>query len=203
MSPPIRLGILKKKKKKDHVSSRPHLSHQSTKSPPSVDCLLHLTGSSLRVHVMSPPSLLESPWSVRHCLFALTGSSLNKEVMLPYSRIISPRAETISPPSDQSLPQMGAGWFPFPLSLPGTCHRVADSLGGPWGRCTHSLHIPAHFDTPHLGLHGQDLGQHLRSSGTPPCLLPRPAAPGGVGQEVHLPLGMPFLLWVKEYPPFG
>lgn len=44
-----------------------------------------------------------------------------------------------------------------------------------------------------------------RSSGPPHCLLPRPAAKAPlrrVGQEVHLPLGMPFLLWVKEIPPW-
>lgn len=37
-----------------------------------------------------------------------------------------------------------------------------------------------------------------------PCLLPRPAAgPRWGGAGVHLPLGMSFLLWVKEDPPFG
>ena len=53
--------------------------------------------------------------------------------------------------------------------------------------------------------HRQGLGR------TPEVIWPTPLSPaktscqgpGGVGQEVHLPLGMSFLLWVKEDPPFG
>lgn len=95
--------------------------------------------------------------------------------------------------------------FPVPPPLvPATgWPTVQEAFGGAVPTpCTY-LHT---LDTPHLDLQRRGSGQRLRSSGPPHCLLPRPAAKAPlrrVGQEVHLPLGMPFLLWVKEIPPFG
>lgn len=120
--------------KKRTMSPQDHISPVRLRNVPKCDCLLHLTGASLQLGVVSPPSLLKNPWNVRHCLFSLIGSTLNKEVMLPYSRIISPRAETMSPPSDQSLPHMGVGgcFLFFCLSLAPVTGllTIQESLGG-------------------------------------------------------------------------
>lgn len=100
-----------------------------------------------------------------------TGSSLNTEAVPSCSRTISPRTEAMSPPLGQSLPQMGDGWYLLSLCL---CPSTRHGSGSPWGRCTHSLHVPVHLGHPRLGLHGQGSRQGLMPPGPLPCPLPRP-----------------------------
>lgn len=83
----------------------------------------------------------------------------------------------MSPPSDQSLPLWEKdGVFLSSVSFLVPATGLLPVQEGPVPTLCTYLHT---LDTPHLGLHGQ----HLRSSGPPPCLLPVPAAraPGSGG----------------------
>lgn len=127
-----------------------------------------------------------------------TGSSLNTEAVPSCSRTISPRTEAMSPPLGQSLPQMGDGWYLLSLSLPQHPPRFRRPLGALYPLTARTC---APWTPPSRPARS---GLEAGPDATWPTPLSLAKAPGAeVGQEAHLPLGLPFLLWVKEHLPFG
>lgn len=96
---------------------------------------------------------------------------------------------------------MVAPFMPPPLVPATGWPTVQEAFGALCPPCTY-LHT---LDTPILTCRDGALGSasgHLVHP-TVSCQDQLQGPLRRVGQEVHLPLGMPFLLWVKEIPPFG